>query len=332
MLGKIAAYLATFSFTPLYLAMMGSGVGALLVVFGLASAFRGKDPVLRRIEATAPKRRRDVESGLLQPFMNDPRGIDRVLMPTDRVERSRVRRHLEYAGLTGPNALRNYYLARILLAFALPLFPLGAIFALREGFVPVSDAIARPVNALGHFALIEITALLVAFGFFLPALWLRDRALERKEAIENAFPNTLDLLQISVEAGLGLDAAIIRVANEISAVAPEISSEFLAAEREVQAGRNRDKALLDMAERTNVEEVRAFVNVVLQSSRFGTAINEALMTFSHEMRQAREMKAHEMANKLPVKLSGVMATLMMPALLIVAVGPVVIRYLHAFGN
>ncbi|WP_127903642.1 type II secretion system F family protein [Solirhodobacter olei] len=324
--------LAAFGVTPVELAMLGSALGALLIVFGVASAFRRKDPVLRRLEASGPKRQRTVESGLLLPSAPDPRGLDRVLIPSDRAERTHVQRQLSYAGLNGPHALRNYYLVRIMLSIILPLLFLGLIFLLRSGGLWVPTPIARRLGAMSHVTMIQITALLVGVGFFFPALWLRDRANQRRDAIEKAFPNALDLLQVSVEAGLGLDAAIIRVANEIAEVAPEISEEFLTAQREVQAGRGRDKALFDMAERTQVEEVKAFVNVVIQASRYGTNITDVLMTYAQEMRQNRELKAQEMANKLPVKISAVMASLMLPALLIMTVGPIALRYMRVFGG
>ena len=121
---------------------------------------------------------------------------------------------------------------------------------------------------------------------------------------------------------------MIRVANESLGTAPGLAEEFLIAQREIQAGRSRDKALMDMAARTGVPQVNSFANVVLQSLHYGSSITEALTVYSEEMRQWRELKAQEMANKLPVKMSAIMASLMLPALLMLALGPVVIRYMH----
>ncbi|MEM6824751.1 MAG: type II secretion system F family protein, partial [Pseudomonadota bacterium] len=163
-----------------------------------------------------------------------------------------------------------------------------------------------------------------------PNLWLKNRITERSRNVEQAFPNALDLLQVSLEAGLGFDAAMTRVGNELTGVAPQLAGEFLTVQRQVQAGRPRDQALKDMAERTGVETVRSFTNVVTQSMQFGTPMTEALMTYSKEMRDYREMKAQEMANKLPVKLSAVLASMMLPALILLTIGPTVIRYIRHF--
>ena len=99
---------------------------------------------------------------------------------------------------------------------------------------------------------------------------------------------------------------------------------------QIQAGRTRDQATNDMAERTGVDTVRSFASVVQQSVQFGTPMNEALMAYAKEMRMYREMKATEMANKLPVKMSAVLASLMLPALVLLVLGPTVIRYMELY--
>lgn len=326
--GDIQAFLFAQGLDPATLAMAGTGFGALLLVLGLAGMMGGKDPVLRRIEATGRRRANASDNGLLQPVAADPKGLMKTLVPADRAERTRVQRQLSQAGLTGPHALRNYYLMRVLLGIVLPGLLLGATALVRAGLITLPDPLTERIVGLSRLSLLQVLAVLVGIGFFGPAYWLRSRSGARRQAIEYAFPNTLDLVQISVEAGLGFDAAMIRVANEIAHVAPEISAEFLAAQREIQAGRNRDKALLDMATRMQVEEVTSFVNVILQSARFGTDISDVLRTYSQEMRMHRELKAQEMANKLPVKMSGVLASLMLPALVLMTVGPVALRFIR----
>ncbi len=138
-------------------------------------------------------------------------------------------------------------------------------------------------------------------------------------------------MQIAIEAGLGFDAAMVRVAHEMARVAPEISQEFMMLQLELQAGKERQAAFLDMAKRTQVEEVTAFANVILQSSQYGTSVSKALRTFSADMRQDRELRAQEKANRLPVKMSAVMALFMMPVLLIICLAPMAIRWINMFG-
>jgi tight adherence protein C len=172
--------------------------------------------------------------------------------------------------------------------------------------------------------------ILVGVGFFGPMYWLRARVAERRRRVEESLPNALDLMQVSLEAGLGFDAAMTRVGNELARVSPELSFEFLSVQRQIAAGRPRDAAMADMAMRTGVDTIRSFSNVVSQSMQFGSSMSDALIAYAQELRVTREMKAVEMANKLPVKMSGVLAALMMPVLLLITAGPVVIRMLRTF--
>lgn len=310
-------------------ATFGVGLGVMLVLMGLSGAFAAKNPVLVRLaEQSVPRRNAAFEAGLLRPSDADPKGLMRTLIPVDRKERTEIQRQLANAGLNGPHAVRNFYLVRLSIGILPPLALFALIAASRASLVTLPEPIARQIGGISQLFLLQVLCALVAIGFFGPVYWLRARVAERRSSIEEAFPNVLDLLQISVESGLGLDAAMIRVANETATSAPAISEELMIAQREIQAGRSRDKALLDMAARTGVAQVNSFANVVLQSLNYGSSIADALTVYAEEMRQWRELRAQEMANKLPVKMSAVMASLMLPALLMLALGPVVIRYMH----
>ncbi|OYX42319.1 MAG: type II secretion system protein [Rhodobacterales bacterium 32-67-9] len=328
MFESFATYLLSVGLTPQTLIVLGTGVGAMLVVFGLSGTMAGKDPVLRRMEAQARGRPVAEDAGLLRHRSSDPKGLMKTLIPVDRKERTEVERQLALAGFTGPHSVRNYYLLRLGFGIVLPAALLAVIWAARTGIIALPEALDTRIGGWSQLHVFQILSVLVAVGFFGPAIALRSRAEERRRAIEESFPNALDLIQISVEAGLGFDAAMIRVGNELEKTAPAIAGEMLAAQREIQAGRSRDRALLDMAGRTGVEEVSAFANVVLQSMKFGTSISDTLTAYASEMRRNREFRAQEMANKLPVKMSGVMASLMLPALLLLTLGPVVIRYMR----
>lgn len=325
--------LTSAALTPSSLIVIGVGLGAMLFVFGLASTFKASDPVLRRMVAQRKLSSRGADRALLKHDSKDPTGLMAALIPTDRKERSDVEQKLEIAGLTGAHAVRNYYLVRAVVGIVLPALALALVSLWRSGAIPLPPQIDGLMSGLTPLRTFQMTCILVALGFFGPTIWLREKVDRRKRAIEESFPNALDLVQISVEAGLGFDAAMVRVGNEIEDVAPALSAEFLAAQREIQAGRSRDRALLDMAARTGVEEVTSFATVVLQSMQFGTSISDTLTTYATEMRRSREMRAQEKANRLPVQMSAVMASLMLPALLMLTLGPVVIRYMHyAAGN
>lgn len=312
------------------IAAIAVGLGSLLAVAGLASVLK-PDPALRRMARQAPRRESIADAGLLRGTADvTPTGMMKALVPTDKKERMQVQRQLAMAGMTGEHALRNYYLSRILLGIVLPLGVMAVIWGARAGVLDLPTGLEQKIAGLSQLALIQIMAVLVAVGFFGPAYWLSARAGKRHRAIEEAFPNALDLIQISVEAGMGFDAAMIRVGNELAATAPELSEEFLTAQREIQAGRTRDRALAQMATRTGVDEVASFANVVLQSMQFGTSMSDALTVYAREMRLARELRAQEIANRLPVKMSAALASLLLPALLLLTLGPVVIRYIRYF--
>jgi tight adherence protein C len=311
----------------------GVAIGVFMAFLGVIAALAPRNRVVRRMSAQTP-RSRDVgfEAGLLRPVAQAPSGLMKSLIPADEKERTKVQIQLAQSGIDGPHAVRNYYLLRVVFGLVLPLLLIGIIAGAQGGLFALPEPIAQRINGLGKMQLLQAMAVLVWIGFFGPAYWLKARSSRRQEAIRLAFPNALDLLQISVEAGLGIDAAMIRVGNEVADAAPELSREFLTAQREIQAGRNRDRALLDMASRTQVEEVGSFVNVVLQSIQFGADISGVLTTYAAEMRQHRELRAQEKANKLPVQMSAVMAFLMLPALLTLTIGPVAIRYFRYFSE
>ena len=220
---------------------------------------------------------------------------------------------------------------RILLAVGLPGIYL-ALLALRQNtFVPLPEFFTDFVDGQSQLMTYYTLTALVALGFFGPTLWLRSKVDLRQLEISESFPNALDLMQVAVEAGLGFDAAMTRISNEMEISAPAISQEFRLVQLEVSAGGEREKALMDMARRTNVDEVSSFASVVVQSVRFGTSISDALATYASEMRITRELKAQEMANKMPVKMSGIMAALMLPALFLLILGPIAIRWMNTFS-
>lgn len=305
------------------------GLGSLIAVVGVGRALTDKGPAAirmapkNRVSATSPNHGLIDKSSSYSPFAESN-------LPSSQEERFAITIALAKAGARGPGAVAGFYAMRIGLAVGLPLILIAFLAISRIPGAP--EFLAGGIGSLSTFGLAQIACVLCAIGFFAPTMWLRGRIAERKQAITEAFPNALDLIQIGVEAGLGFDQALMRVANEIRPVAPDLADEILLAQNEIQAGRDRDHALLQMARRSGVDEVSAFVNVVLQSARFGTPMSDALKTYAEEMRTTRELKAHEKANKLPVQMSAVMASLMLPAIIMLSLGPVVIRYMDYFAN
>ena len=305
------------------------GLGTMVGVAGIGRAFTEKSAAAERM---APKNRINVTgpgAGLISDDSSNSR-LSKSFAPKSQDERFAVQMALARAGFRGPKAVAGYYLTRLVLGLGLPVAMLLLLTYARMPSSP--EWISARIGDMSAIGIAQIVSILCAIGFFGPAFWLRGKIAERKLAIEQAFPNALDLIQIAVEAGLGFDQALMRVSSEIGSVAPELANEIISAENEIQAGRDRERALMRMARRTGVDEVSSFVNVVLQSARFGTPMSEALSTYAEEMRTTRELKAQEKANKLPVQMSAVMAALMLPAILMLTLGPVVIRYIEYFAN
>lgn len=318
-----------FGLDPTMLMLLGIGAGSLIGFFGLYGAFAGPDPVARRFRPGEAAAGTGPGPGLMKERERDPSALMKTLLPTQRSERTRIQRQLANAGLTGRNAVLRFYMLRAFLGIVLPSALMLVILLVERDALPGPLAAIAGLSQLQTFQLLTV---LVAVGFYGPNYWLKGKVRARQQAISNGFPNALDLMQISSEAGLGFDAAMARVAAELEKVCPEIAEEFAATQREILAGRDRDKALMDMADRMGVDEAVSFAGVILQSMRFGTSVSEALLTYAGEMRQNRELRAQEKANKLPVQMSGVMACLMLPALFMIALTPVVIRYMRFFAE
>jgi tight adherence protein C len=332
-LDQIRAQIVELNLTPETMIVVGMALGVLLVFLGVSALLTEKDAAAERIANIVDSKRQErLDRGLLRAADNEPTGMMKSLLPTNYKERSDLRRKLAQAGYARPGALRTFTLLRVLLGLAFPAVLLSLFAIEKTNFVELPNALSDLLANMSNLNTFLVLTMLVVMGYFAPLNWLNGRAVERQRRIAEAFPNALDLMQISVESGLGFDSAMTRIGNELAAVSPDISFEFLSAQRQIQAGQSREVAMADMALRSGVDMVHSFANVVKQSMQFGTPMSDALRTYSREMRADREVRAQEMANKLPVKMSAVLASLMLPALLLLTIGPVLIRYIRYFSD
>ena len=314
------------------LVIIGIFVGSLLIVYGFFGGLIAQNPVGRRYHnGKNVTRKTAFEAGLLSNADVDPKGFMKALMPQNREKRTLIRRQLLNAGFIGDNAVAKFYAMRIAMALGLPAIYLCILVLRQATLLPLPEGLGEMLDGQSRLVTYYILTALLLIGYIMPALWLRSKVDERQLEISETFPNALDLMVVAVEAGLGFDAAMTRVSNEMEITAPSIAQEFRLVQLEISAGGEREKALLEMANRANVDEVRSFATVILQSVQFGTSVSEALTTYATEMRITRELKAQEMANKLPVKMSGVMASLMLPALFLLILGPIAIRWMNTFS-
>lgn len=183
---------------------------------------------------------------------------------------------------------------------------------------------------MGRAAFGSLGYTLLCFGFgifsgwFVPGFMLSMRVSRRQKEIQRALPDALDLLVICVEAGLGLNQALVRVAGEIRHVSRIMTQELTLTNMAIRAGTPRERALLDLAERTGVSDVRSLATMVIQTERFGTSIAHSLRVHSETMRTKRRQRAEEAAAKTTIKMIFPLAMCIFPALFVVILGPALI--------
>jgi tight adherence protein C len=170
-----------------------------------------------------------------------------------------------------------------------------------------------------------------ATGFMLPDLWLTYAINQRRDRIRLSLPDALDLLVICMEAGLGLDQALVRVGQEMRITHKDLSDEFLLINLEQRAGKPRLEAWRKMADRTGVESVRQFVHMLVQTERFGTPISKSLGAYADALRTRRRQQAEEMAAKTTIKMIPPLVFFIFPSLFIVLLGPAVITIVQKLG-
>ncbi len=241
------------------------------------------------------------------------------LEPQDVKEFTATQELLLQAGYRAKSAVRTFYFAQFALGIGL-LF-LGLIYTL---------LLAAEDTSSTNAALMTLGPGLV--GYYLPRYWVNKRISARQGEIEEGFPDSLDLMLVCVEAGQGMDQAIIRVAEEIRPSFPALAEEYALVAYEIKAGKDKATVLRDMGDRSGVADVASFVTVLIQSQTFGTSVAEALKVYSVEMRDKRVMRAEEKANTLPTKLT--LGTMMftLPPLMIILIGPAIYSIYDTFSN
>jgi tight adherence protein C len=170
-----------------------------------------------------------------------------------------------------------------------------------------------------------------AIGCYLPNIVLHYLAKGRKREIFENFPDAADLLLVCVEAGLGMDAALTRVAEEMLSKSPALAEELQLTNLEMRAGGTREKALRNLALRTGIEELASFSTMLTQADRFGASIGDSLRIFSDDLRHKRQTRAEEKAAKVPTKLLFPLVLFIFPSIIMVILGPAIINIIRTVG-
>ena len=184
------------------------------------------------------------------------------------------------------------------------------------------------VSGTGFTLIVLLTATAFLMGWLLPFMILRRRARSRQDQIKRALPDALDLMVVCVEAGLGLNQAIVRVGDEMARVSRALADEFTLVSLEMRAGTPREDALRHLGDRTGVSDVRALVSMLIQTDRFGTSIADSLRIHAEELRSKRQQAAEEEAAKITVKIIIPLVLFVFPAMFVVILGPAVFHFLE----
>lgn len=201
-----------------------------------------------------------------------------------------------------------------------------------EVILPVTFIILMYVSGAYRLNPLFMFAFAGLAGFLLPDIWLSWRVSRRQRRLVIALPDALDLLVVCVEAGMGLDQAIFRVAQELRISYPELSDELQLVNLEMRVGRSRVDSLRELAVRTGVEDVKSFVTMLIQTDRFGTDLAQSLRIHSDTLRTKRRQRAEEAAAKTTVKMIPALVFLIFPAMFAVLLGPAVISIIRQFST
>ena len=295
---------------------------AIVLLFaGLFQYFRQKAKerdLLEKVRAGGDNR--DVlnkeKSSFKTPISNFLSLLGKYLVPEDSADYTRTRSKFLMAGLRKANVVAIFWGIKLLLVLSFPVC-----------FFLAGITLLKPISANTNLFI----CLLLAFsGFYLPDIWLLMRTSRRKNKILEGLPDALDLMVVCVETGMGLDATINRVAEEIGLGHKILSDELKLMNLEIRAGKSREDALRDLATRTGLEDINSLVTLLIQTDRFGTSVAQALRVYSDSVRTKRYQKAEEIAAKLPVKLMLPLILLIFPSLFVVILGPALIRVYHMF--
>jgi tight adherence protein C len=298
--------LAVLTFVAVFLV---AATGVLLLVNRLDLRARLSNIGLVRTESP---------EGTIQSILQEtaPRSIDKVMDPFQRVlprsdeEVSITRKRMILAGYRKDAHVNLFYATKVV--------------------VPVLVLVLVTVTRAYEYGPFFVYALGGALGFLIPDFWVGHLIDKRQDDIRLALPEALDLMVICVEAGLGLDQALIRVADELILSQPVLAEELLMVNLEQRAGRPRAEAWKNLAARTDVDSVRALVAMLLQADQFGTSIARSLRVHADSMRTQRRQQAEEQAAKTTVKLIFPLVFFIFPSLFVVVLGPSWITITEAF--
>nr|WP_205763897.1 type II secretion system F family protein [Acidovorax sp. SRB_24] len=263
----------------------------------------------KRLQAIAGP---DEKSHWTETFVKVAGPLAKLSLPTDDLEKSPLRIRFSNAGIRHKDAYLIYFSCKTIIPFV---------------FAGLAFLALRIMSQTGMTLLfyIMLSALL---GCYLPNIFLYFKIKARQQEIFENFPDAADLMLVCVEAGLGLDASLTKVAEEIQIKSVALAEELHLTNLEMRAGSTREKSLQNLALRTGIEEISIFAVMIIQADKFGTSIGESLRVFSDDLRHKRQVRAEELAAKVPTKMLFPLVVCIFPSIIMVIMGPAVIQVIR----
>ncbi len=317
--------LSSLGLSPAMLVAAVAGIIAVIAIGMGARALSGggkKDHVIERLERGTSagidilvedkgEQSAALWAKILRPFA-------RLVKPGDGEEMTRISQRLVHAGYRTDNAVEIFLGVKFMIP-PIIIIILWQIDAHRDTPMETVPAVA-------------VAFIAIAIGFFLPNIWLSGKIKERQAAVSDNLPDAMDLLVTCVEAGLALDAAMSRVAQELELVAPVLAQEMKQTLLEIQAGIRRADAFHRLSTRTGVEDLRTLSAMIIQTEMFGTSVSRALRVHSEGMRTKRMQRAEEQAGMASVKMTVPLILCILPSLMCVVIGPAVVMILRRMNE
>jgi tight adherence protein C len=238
------------------------------------------------------------------------------IVPLSAVEAAKLQKRLLQAGYRSPDAAMAFRAIQVSLIVAIPTLVISAFYVLD-----------RPINSVIIWGLFG-----AAIGFYLPRLVLGNIISKRQLRITWGLADTLDLMVVAVEAGLGLNAALNRVAEELKKTHPDLHYELELVNLEIRVGRSREEALRNLAERTGVDDIRSFVALLVQADRYGSSIAKAVRVFADSLRTKRRQKAEQASQKAALKLIFPLTAFLFPVIILVILAPAALNLIDLLGG
>ena len=270
---------------------------------------------LKGLENNAPAPSQ-LSGGWLRWIAAVTQSISKLSTPEEGFEKSSLKLRFAHAGIRDATAAPAFFGIKTLLTLGLPV----------AGFVLLTVA----GGPLQGNSLLLVLLVLAAVGYYAPNLVLSSLIKTRQREIFESFPDALDLMTVCMEAGLGTESAMLRVADDLQLKSPALADEMHLVNLELRAGADRERALRNLALRTGVDEVDSFVTMISQAERFGTSIAASLRIHSDMLRTRRRQRAEEAAAKIALKLLFPLIFCIFPALMVVLMGPAVIQIYRVF--